>query len=72
MPVDRADSEKGQKRSPMGHLGPKLEVATATFSRGVVLQIVDDCVVPALVEAFLRTRINLPAFLGREHNGDQP
>jgi hypothetical protein len=41
------------------------------ISDGVLRSFVDDCVVPALVERFLRSR-RLPELVTSEHNVNQP
>jgi len=50
----------------------ELDVDDGAFSNEVVLHLVDDCIVPALVDAFLRSRSNLPLDLEDAHNVDQP
>ncbi len=68
MPVKRTNSETWQKPSPKLRSEPKLEIAAGTFSQEVLLQLVDDWIVPAMVEDFLRSRMNLPELISREHN----
>lgn len=51
---------------------PRLEIAAGTFLDEALLQLVEDCVVPTLVERFLRQRVNLPELVTCEHNVDQP
>ena len=48
-----------------------LEIAFGTFSQTDMMKFVDDCIVPALVERFLRQNTNLPAFGASRHNVDQ-
>jgi hypothetical protein len=47
---------------------PTLVISGGTFSEEVVVELVDDCIVPALVDEFLRTRLNLPERGEKEHN----
>jgi hypothetical protein len=68
----RTNSEARQKPRPRSALDPKLEITGRTFSDEIVMHLVDDWIVPALVEEFLRCRMNLPELAGREHNVDQP
>ena len=49
-----------------------LQIAAGTFREEAFLQIIEDCIVPALVESFLRSRTNLPEFATCEHNVHQP
>jgi hypothetical protein len=39
---------------------PKLEIVHGTLSDDALRQFVNDCIVPALVNEFLRWRMNLP------------
>jgi hypothetical protein len=55
-------SEARQKPGSRLHLEQKLEVGTEIFSAEVVLQLVNDWIVPVLVDEFLRSRMNLPEF----------
>jgi hypothetical protein len=50
---------------------PKLEISAGTFSEEALLHFAENCIVPALVEQFLRARFNLPGSIRREHNVDQ-
>lgn len=52
--------------------GPKLAVAEDAFCEQAVLQLIDQCIVPALVDLFLRDQLSLPDTPGRAHNVDQP
>jgi hypothetical protein len=71
VPVTRTNTTARRKPGHRLRPEPKLEIATETFSKELVLQLVDDCIVPALVDEFLRRRMNLPDLSGREHNVDQ-
>jgi hypothetical protein len=68
VPVTRINSAATQKPSQRLRPEPKLEIVIGTFSKGMVLQLVDDWIVPALVEKFMRSRTNLPEAIRREHN----
>ena len=72
MPVKGTNSEAGQKPSPRLRQEPKLNITPGVFSNEVVLQLVDHWIAPALVEEFLRSRMNLPESIERDHNVDQP
>jgi hypothetical protein len=48
----------------------KLEITKGTFGNMPLRDFVNDCIVPGLVEIFLRRRLNLPDSLGRRHNVD--
>ena len=48
-----------------------LEIVDGTFSNKAAHQFIDDCIVPALVEGFLRSRLNLPDLVDTAHNVDQ-
>jgi hypothetical protein len=41
------------------------------FPLSAVLHLIDDCIVPALVTEFLRSRVNLPDSTDSAHNVDQ-
>ena len=69
--MKRNSSEAKRNASPRLRPEPKLEITAGTFSQEMVVQLVDDLIVPALVEEFLRSRMNLPASPGCEHNVDQ-
>jgi hypothetical protein len=71
MPVKRTNSEAGQKPSPRLRPEPTLNIAPGTFSKEVVLQLVDHWIAPALVEEFLRSRMSLPESIQRPHNENQ-
>jgi len=47
---------------------PTLVTTGGTFSEEAVVELVDHCIVPALVDEFLRTRLNLPERGEPEHN----
>lgn len=47
-----------------------LNVVAGTFSKGTLTAIIDECVVPMLLERFLRKRIALPVSSTDEHNVD--
>lgn len=49
----------------------RVEIVGEAFPERKLLQFVDDCIVPALVEQFLRSRVNLSGSIGSEHNVDQ-
>jgi hypothetical protein len=68
----RAHPERTQKPSAIARLEPKLEIPIGTFSRKVVLHLVNESIVPALVEEFLRSKVDLPVPAGRDHNVSQP
>jgi hypothetical protein len=59
------------KPSPRAGSEVKLVVGDAVFSKESLLQFVDDCIVPALVDVFLGSRLNLPGPAGSAHNVDQ-
>jgi hypothetical protein len=71
MPVKGTNSEAGQIPSPRLRLEPKLNIDAAIFSKEVVLQLVDHWIAPALVEEFLRSRMNLPESISGKHNENQ-
>jgi hypothetical protein len=66
--VTRINAAATQKPSQRLRPEPTLEIAIGTFSKEMVLQLIDDWIVPALVEKFLRSRMNLPEAIRREHN----
>ena len=71
MLATRTNSQAGQKRTPRVRKESKLEVAGSAFPQHAVLRLVDDWIVPALVEQFLRGRRNLPEAVRTEHNVGQ-
>ena len=50
---------------------PKLVITSGVFSQELVLALVEDCIVPALVDEFLRSRMHLPAAAPAAHNETQ-
>lgn len=50
---------------------PQLLIADDLFSQPIVRALVEDCIVPALVEEFLRTRLHLPDPAPAAHNETQ-
>ena len=68
--VIRANSEDRQRATARSRSETTLEITAGTFEEGLK-QFVEACIVPALVESFLRTRTNLPEFVTPEHNVDQ-
>jgi hypothetical protein len=48
-----------------------LVITGGIFSKEVLIELVDDCIVPALVDEFLRTRRNLPDHTNSVHNETQ-
>jgi hypothetical protein len=68
----RTNSEARQKPSPRLRLDSKLEVVGSVFPQQTVLRLVDELIVPALVEEFLRRKMNLPVPPNRDHNVGQP
>jgi hypothetical protein len=68
MPVTRTKSEASQRLSSRLRPESKLEITGETFSNEAVHRFVNDCIVPALVDHFLRARLDLPGPIGREHN----
>ena len=59
-------------RTPRGAAGvePGLKLAPGTLSDGMIRGIIDDCIVPALVQELLGSRRLTSRRKGR-HNGDQ-
>ena len=53
-------------------LETKLEITVGTFSNEAVLHLIDDSIVPAMVEQFLQSRMDLRAAAERGHNVGQP
>jgi hypothetical protein len=49
----------------------KLDIVGAIFLQPAVLRLVNDWIVPALVEKFLRRERTLPECTGTEHNETQ-
>jgi hypothetical protein len=50
---------------------PELSMTGEPFPLGAVLQLIDNCIVPALVDYFLQTRTDLPGLCHSAHNVDQ-
>jgi hypothetical protein len=68
----RTNSEARQERGPRVRLEPKLEITGRTFSNDAARRLVNDSIVPALVDKFLQSRMNLLVPVGRRHNVSQP
>jgi hypothetical protein len=49
---------------------PKLELTKGTFANVPLRDFVNDCIVPGLVDIFLRSRLKLPDSLECRHNVD--
>ena len=50
---------------------PQLLIPAALFGDPAVRQIVDECIVPALVEEFIRLKLTSSKSSEQSHNGDQ-
>jgi hypothetical protein len=72
MPIEWNNRDARRPSSSRRRLDPRLQIAGGVFSKETVGQIVDDWIVPALVDEFLRRRMNLPDFSDPEHNVGQP
>jgi hypothetical protein len=70
MTVVRSNSSAKVKPNPKLRPRADLEVVAGTFSKGTLTAIVDECIVPVLLEIFLRTRMALPVSSTDEHNVD--
>lgn len=46
----------------------KLQITSSAFCKEQIRPLIDDLIVPALVEEFLRTKVNLRDSSGHEHN----
>jgi hypothetical protein len=57
-PNINSDARRMRGVVPRGE--PKLEIVHGTLSDDALRQFVNDCIVPALVNEFLRWRMNLP------------
>ena len=68
----QTNSSGKQTTSRKLFLETKLEITRSTFSNEAVLHLVDDSIVPALLEQFLRSRMDLLAAAERGHNVGQP
>ena len=68
MPRRPTNSNDGQKPKARLFSEPKLEINGGIFCKEAAKQFVDDCLVAALVERFLREKKSLPDSLRREHN----
>jgi hypothetical protein len=66
-----ADSDKKEQSGRRLTSEPQLEIGPGIFSQDLVFQLVNDCIVPALVEEFLRSRTSLREAVRGEHNEDQ-
>ena len=62
--VDSSTKRKRRRRRP----APDLKVEPDMFSDACVSGLVEDWIVPALVEQFLRSKKVLPDLSGEEHN----
>ena len=51
---------------------PELVISGGIFSQKVLFELVDDWIVPTLVEEFLRIKMNLPDPADAAHNETQP
>jgi hypothetical protein len=49
-----------------------LEIPTATLNDEAMRSMIDEWLVPAMVEDFLRIKLDVPTSVNRQHNGDQP
>jgi hypothetical protein len=72
MAVTQTNSSGGQNTGRRLFLETKLEITSSTFSNETLLHLIDDSIVPALVEQFLRPRADLRAAAERGHNVGQP
>lgn len=68
MPIERNDPESRQNSSPKLRLDAKLDVTSAALPQDSVKRLVDDWIVPALVEKFVRSRMDLPVSPNLDHN----
>ena len=50
---------------------PSLVIAAEVFSKDVLMALVEECIVPTLVDEFLRTRMHLPDPAPSAHNETQ-
>lgn len=50
---------------------PQLSIPAALFGDPVVRQILDECILPALVEEFIRLKLTSSKSSGQSHNGDR-
>jgi len=67
-PPVRSRFRGGDLTRPSPQPETTIAITGGIFSKEVVMALVDDCIVPALVDEFLRTRINLPDPTPSAHN----
>jgi hypothetical protein len=71
MPIERTDLEGSRRSNPRSRVEPRLSITDGTFSSQGLFQFANECIVPALVEDFLRSRLNLRDLVDTAHNVDQ-
>jgi len=61
------------RNKPTARLGAEaaLQITHEVFPGAVIRDFVEDYIVPALVESYLRNRVSLPEQVGCEHTVDQ-
>lgn len=72
MQVRRTSSEGRNKRNARFRADATLQITAGILPEKAIFEFVEDCIVPELVEGYLRSKMNLPEFAIRAHNVDQP
>jgi hypothetical protein len=71
MSSGRSSSKPLNKSAARLRAEPQLQILEGTFCDDALRNFVSDCIVPALVDSFLRSRLSLQDSIGHAHNVDQ-